>query len=56
MSEINDIGEIPEVNFPINLKLIQRYQQEEPRKNLNIKMVRTIRVIFLELVIVILTL
>ena len=30
MSEINDIEELPEVNFPINLKLIQKYQQSEP--------------------------
>ena len=30
MSEINDIEEIPEGNFPINLKLVQKYQQVEP--------------------------
>ena len=30
MSEINDIEEIPECNLPINLKLIQNYQQLEP--------------------------
>ena len=30
MSEINNIEEIPEVYFPINLKLIQRYQRSEP--------------------------
>ena len=30
MSEINDIEELPEGNFHINLKLIQRYQQAEP--------------------------
>ena len=30
MSEINDIKELPEGTFPINLKLIQKYQREEP--------------------------
>ena len=30
MSEINDIEEIPQDNFPINLKLIQIHQREEP--------------------------
>ena len=30
VSEINDTKEIPEGNFPINLKLIQKYQREEP--------------------------
>ena len=30
MSEINDIEELPEVTFPINLKLIQEYQWAEP--------------------------
>ena len=30
MSEINDTEELPEVTFPMNLKLIQRYQWEEP--------------------------
>ena len=30
MSEINDIEELSEGNFPINLKLIQKYQQWEP--------------------------
>ena len=30
VSEINDIEEIPEGIFPINLKLIQRYQWLEP--------------------------
>ena len=30
MSEINDIKEIPEGTFPINLKFIQEYQQAEP--------------------------
>ena len=30
MSEINDIKELPEVNFPINLKLIKKYQRSEP--------------------------
>ena len=29
MSEIDDIKEIPEGTFPINLKLIQRHQQVE---------------------------
>ena len=29
MSEINDIKELPEVTFPINLKLIPKYQWEE---------------------------
>ena len=27
MSEINDIKELPEGTFPINLKLIQKYQR-----------------------------
>ena len=41
VSEINDTEEIPEGNFPINLKLIQKYQREEPsikdfhRQNIN---------------------
>ena len=30
MLEINDIKEIPECSFPINLKLIQKYQRIEP--------------------------
>ena len=30
MSEINDIEEIPEGGFPINLKLIAKYQWKEP--------------------------
>ena len=30
VSEINDIDKIPECNFPINLKLIQKYQRAEP--------------------------
>ena len=30
MSEINDTKEIPEGIFPINLKLIQKHQREEP--------------------------
>ena len=30
VSEINDIGEIPEGTFPINLKLIQKCQRAEP--------------------------
>ena len=30
MSEINDTEEIPEGNFPINLKLIQQNQRAEP--------------------------
>ena len=30
MSEINDTEEITEGNFPINLKLIQKYQRLEP--------------------------
>ena len=30
VSEINDIKEIPEDNFPINLKLIKKYQRLEP--------------------------
>ena len=31
VSELNDIEELPEGNFPINLKLIQKYQRLEPR-------------------------
>ena len=30
MSEINDIEEVPEGNFPINFKLIKKYQQKNP--------------------------
>ena len=30
MSEINDIEELPEGTFPVNLKLIQKYQRLEP--------------------------
>ena len=30
MSEINDIKEIPEGTFPINLKFIEKYQRSEP--------------------------
>ena len=30
MSKINDVEELPEGNFPINLKLIQKYQRTEP--------------------------
>ena len=30
VSEINDIEELPEGNFPINLKLIKKYQRTEP--------------------------
>ena len=29
MSEINDVGELPESIFPINIKLIQKYQRQE---------------------------
>ena len=30
VSEINDIEELPEGFFPVNLKLIAKYQQQEP--------------------------
>ena len=30
MSEINGTGEIPEVNFPINLWMIEKYQYKQP--------------------------
>ena len=30
MSEINDTEEVLESNFPINLKLIKKYQQKDP--------------------------
>ena len=30
MLEINDIEELPEGNFPMNLKLIQKYQRSKP--------------------------
>ena len=30
MSEINDIEEIPEDTFPINLKLIQKHKRSKP--------------------------
>ena len=31
VSEINDTEELSEGNFPINLKIIQKYQRREPR-------------------------
>ena len=31
MAEINEIKELPEGNFPINLKFIQQHQQSQPR-------------------------
>ena len=31
MSEINDTEEIPQGKFPINIKLIEQYQQKNPR-------------------------
>ena len=31
MSEINEIEELPEGNFPINLKLTNQYQLQDPR-------------------------
>ena len=30
VSEINDIEELPESTFPINLKLIQNFQRQQP--------------------------
>ena len=30
MSEINDIEELPEGTFPINIKLIVKHQRQEP--------------------------
>ena len=30
MSKINDIEELPEGTFPINIKLIAKHQQQEP--------------------------
>ena len=56
MSENNDTEELPEGTFPINLKLIQKYQRQEPIIIAKIiKLVRNIRVISVELVILILT-
>ena len=31
VSEINDFEEISEVTFPINMKLIKKFQRTEPR-------------------------
>ena len=55
MSEINDIEELPEGIFPINEKLNQKYQRTEPSIQKNMKMVRTIKNYFVEVVIFILT-
>ena len=30
VSEINDTKEVPEVNFPINFKIIEKYQRKIP--------------------------
>ena len=56
LSEINDFEEISEGNFPINLKLIKKCQRSEPSILAKYKIVRTKRVIFVEEVILILTL
>ena len=56
MSEINDTEEVPEGTFPINLKLIQKYQRLETSITAKYKYVRIIRVILMEVVIFILNL
>ena len=38
MSEINNTKELPEVIFPINLKLIDQYQQKDPTLKAKYKM------------------
>ena len=50
-AEINDIEELHEGAFPINIKLIQKCQRVEPSITAKYKMVRTIRVISVEVVI-----
>ena len=56
VSEINDIEKLPEGTFPINLKVIPKYQRKEPSIIAKYKkMIRTIRVLFVEVVIIILT-
>ena len=37
MSDFNDIEEIPEDTFPINLRLIQTHQREEPSTTVKYK-------------------
>ena len=56
LSKINDVKELPEGSFTINLKFIQKYQRAEPSIIAKYKMVHTIRVIFVEVVILILSL
>ena len=56
MSEINDIKEISEGTFLVNLKLIANINGHNPDYWININMVRTMKVIFVEEVIYILTL
>ena len=56
VSETNDIEEMPECTFPINLWLIQRYQLSEPSLMHTYRMVRTIRALFVGVLIDILAL
>ena len=56
VSDINYIKELYEGTFPINLKLIQKYQQVEPSILAKYVMLLTIRITFVEVVILILNL
>ena len=51
VSEINDSEEIPEHNFPVNLKLTKQYQWKYPRLLAKYKEGKHQKVIFVELVI-----
>ena len=56
MSEIHDTEELPEIVFPINLQLVNQYQQKYPSLMENIILVHTKQGIFVEEAIYILTL
>ena len=56
MPEIIYNEEIPEGKFPIHLKLIKNINGQNPAFWINMNMARTIKVIFVEKVIYILTL
>ena len=56
MSEINDIKELPEGGFPINFKLIYQYQRKYPSLMIKYKTGCYKAVIFVDEVVLILTL
>ena len=56
VSEINDIKEIPEGTFPINLKFIKNINGRNLSRKLNIKMIRNNKVLSVEVLILILNL